>query len=447
MKEKKLIYAAACFVAAGLFALCFTLSTASTVQAAPKRQFVYHKGSYYYYNNYGKKVKGWYTSSAGARYYFDPVTGAAKPGFHRIKGKTYFFNSRGLMYKNRIIKYRGKRYYVDQNGYKRTGRVRIGRNWYAFDGRTGVQYRNAWFTDKDGSKYYAGNRYALVKGWYKPDSHYRYFSSSDGKMLTGWQNIGKYRYLFHTKTGVRYESRRYTAGNKKIYGFNRYGKMYKNCWFTMDGKTYYARSDGSLAKGWLNIGQNTYYLNSQGEKRTGWITYRKKKYYLTPSTGILKRDCWVDKAHYVGEDGAWIPNYREKEFKWPLEKKNKYITSYFGNRYAPTSGASTNHKGLDIAADYGDPIYAAADGKITMIQPYHGAAGNHIQITHANGVITEYMHQARFASNLKRGSRVKKGQIIGYVGSTGISTGPHLHFGVIVKGTHKDPLKYVDQPK
>lgn len=114
------------------------------------------------------------------------------------------------MVRSKIVTDHGKRYYVDKNGWRRAGRIRIGRNWYAFDRKTGVQLRNAWFTDTDGSRYYAGNRYSLVQGFYRPDSYYRYFRPSDGKMLTGWQTIDGYRYLFNNRTGVRYDLQKVT---------------------------------------------------------------------------------------------------------------------------------------------------------------------------------------------------------------------------------------------
>lgn len=443
MKKKiSLSGAVICFLIAGFLAVCFS---AAPVQAATVRQFVNHNGSYYYYDSSGKKIKGWYTSPAGARYYFDPVTGAAKPGLQRVNGKTYYFTERGLMVRSKIVTDHGKRYYVDKNGWRRAGRIRIGRNWYAFDRKTGVQLRNAWFTDTDGSRYYAGNRYSLVQGFYRPDSYYRYFRPSDGKMLTGWQTIDGYRYLFNNRTGVRYDLQKVTL-QKNMYCFNRQGRMYRNHWATLGGKTYYAQNNGLLATGWLNLDGNSYYLNRAGERKTGWITSGGKKYYLAPSTGILKKNCWVDAKHYVGNDGAWIPNYKDRDFRWPLNPKNRTITSYFGPRKAPGPGASTYHKGIDIAAKSGEPIYAVADGTISLIRHNNGGAGNHIQITHADGIVSEYMHQSKFAPGLKQGSKVKKGQLIGYVGNTGTSFGAHLHLGIIENGVHKDPLNYVIWP-
>lgn len=203
-----------------------------------------------------------------------------------------------------------------------------------------------------------------------------------------------------------------------------------------------------MLTGWVVVSGNSYYMNKTGERQTGWIKLSGKRYYLDPATGIMARNKWIDKKHYVGNDGAWISGYTGKCFSWPLAASSNIITSKFGPRTAPGPAASTYHKGIDIAAKYGQKIYAAAAGTVELIQPASqgGGAGNYTRIRHANGMITEYMHQSKFA-NIKIGQKVKRGQLIGYVGNTGASYGAHLHFGVIVNNINKDPLNYVDVPK
>ena len=116
------------------------------------------------------------------------------------------------------------------------------------------------------------------------------------------------------------------------------------------------------------------------------------------------------------------------------------ISSYFGYRKQPLPGASTNHKGVDFAAPTGTPIYAAAAGTV-ISSGYSGNAGKMIVINHGNGVITYYMHcNALYVS---AGQKVTKGQNIAVVGSTGNSTGPHLHFQVNVNGVPQNPLNYL----
>ncbi len=128
--------------------------------------------------------------------------------------------------------------------------------------------------------------------------------------------------------------------------------------------------------------------------------------------------------------------------KWPLSISGR-ITSYFGKRNSPTAGASSYHKGIDVGAAMGTPILAPAAGEVVTAS-YNSAAGNYVMIYHGNSTYTVYMHCAQL--KVKVGQQVKRGAQIATVGSTGISTGPHLHFGVSVNGSYVDPLKYVKQP-
>lgn len=116
------------------------------------------------------------------------------------------------------------------------------------------------------------------------------------------------------------------------------------------------------------------------------------------------------------------------------------ISSEFGWRPQPLPGASTNHKGIDFAAPTGTPIYAAAGGTVTSAG-YSGNAGRMITINHGNGLITMYMHCSELY--VSSGQKVSKGQNIAAVGSTGNSTGPHLHFQVMLNGTPQNPHKYL----
>lgn len=116
------------------------------------------------------------------------------------------------------------------------------------------------------------------------------------------------------------------------------------------------------------------------------------------------------------------------------------ISSTFGYRTAPLKGASTNHKGVDFAAATGTPIYAAAGGTVTSAR-YSGNAGNMIVINHGNGLQTYYMHCSRIY--VSAGTKVTKGQNIGAVGTTGNSTGPHLHFQVMSGGRAVNPMNYL----
>lgn len=126
-------------------------------------------------------------------------------------------------------------------------------------------------------------------------------------------------------------------------------------------------------------------------------------------------------------------------FIWPCPASSR-VTSSFGDRSSPTEGASSNHKGMDIGASTGTNILAAASGEV-IISTYSYSAGNYIMMNHGGGVYTVYMHCSQLLASV--GDQVSQGQVIAKVGSTGVSTGPHLHFGIRVNGTYVNPANYV----
>ncbi len=116
------------------------------------------------------------------------------------------------------------------------------------------------------------------------------------------------------------------------------------------------------------------------------------------------------------------------------------LSSRFGTRRHPISGYRRQHKGVDFAAPRGTPIYAAGDGVVERANRY-GSFGNYIRIRHSNSYKTVYAHLKGFRRGIRAGKRVKQGDVIGYVGSTGASTGPHLHYEVHHKGKAVNPQK------
>lgn len=116
------------------------------------------------------------------------------------------------------------------------------------------------------------------------------------------------------------------------------------------------------------------------------------------------------------------------------------ISSQFGMRHHPILGERILHKGVDFAAPYGTPVKATCDGVIQYIG-YNSGFGQYIKIKHDDDYKTEYAHLSKFNTFLKNGSKVHQGQIIGYIGTTGRSTAPHLHYGVLFKNKNIDPLK------
>lgn len=114
------------------------------------------------------------------------------------------------------------------------------------------------------------------------------------------------------------------------------------------------------------------------------------------------------------------------------------LSSGFGMRRHPVLGYSKMHKGIDFAAPTGTPIYAAGDGVIERAGPF-SSYGNYVRIRHNKEFDTAYAHMSKIAKGMKPGSRVKQGDVIGYVGTTGRSTGPHLHYEILKNGSHVNP--------
>jgi murein DD-endopeptidase MepM/ murein hydrolase activator NlpD len=146
----------------------------------------------------------------------------------------------------------------------------------------------------------------------------------------------------------------------------------------------------------------------------------------------------VDFYDPDGETGKRFINRR------PLEGGGT-LRSRFGYRIHPIFKTRRLHTGVDLAARSGTPIYAAGDGVISYYK-WQSGYGNKVEIQHVNGYETAYGHMSRYADGLSVGSQVRQGQVIGYVGSTGQSTGPHLHFEILINGNLVDPLS-VKLPK
>jgi len=153
--------------------------------------------------------------------------------------------------------------------------------------------------------------------------------------------------------------------------------------------------------------------------------------------------------HYQDSDGA--VDYFDENGR--SLKKNLMITpvdgarisSGYGKRRHPILGYSRMHRGLDFAAPSGSPIKAAGDGVVEFAK-YGRTFGNNVRLRHANNYKTRYAHMRRFARGIRPGVRVKQGQIIGYVGTTGMSTGPHLHYEVYYNGQSINPSKIKSKP-
>ena len=143
---------------------------------------------------------------------------------------------------------------------------------------------------------------------------------------------------------------------------------------------------------------------------------------------LYKHEYEKNKVDYFDENGKSI---KKTLMKTPINGAR--LSSSYGKRKHPILGYTKMHTGTDFAAPKGTPIMASGDGKITKAG-WCGGGGNCVKIKHNNKYQTVYAHMSKFGKGIKKGVRVKQGQIIGYVGSTGMSTGPHLHYEVIENG-------------
>lgn len=140
-------------------------------------------------------------------------------------------------------------------------------------------------------------------------------------------------------------------------------------------------------------------------------------------------------ADYFNDQGESV---RKALLRTPIDGAK--LSSGFGKRLHPILGYTAMHRGVDFAAPAGTPIYAAGDGVVAAAE-FNGAYGKYVRIRHSGAYATAYAHMSRFGKNAAPGKRIRQGEIIGYVGSTGRSTGPHLHYEILVSGTQTNPLK------
>jgi murein DD-endopeptidase MepM/ murein hydrolase activator NlpD len=167
----------------------------------------------------------------------------------------------------------------------------------------------------------------------------------------------------------------------------------------------------------------------QGERRFGRVLAARVDVAGSPSFALA-----FDRGFY-DERGRSL---RRAFLRAPLQYR--HISSRFGGRYHPILKRWRSHQGTDYAAGYGTPVRATADGVVTKAGR-EGGYGNLVELRHANGIRTRYGHLSAFAKGVRVGNRVRQEQTIGFVGSTGLSTGPHLHYEFLVNGRPTNPQR------
>lgn len=162
-----------------------------------------------------------------------------------------------------------------------------------------------------------------------------------------------------------------------------------------------------------------------------------------PSADLILQEIDLRKASFrqlLWEMEAQRDRIARVPSGWPSVERERKINSKFGYRRDPFTNRVRHHGGLDIAADYGDPVRATAKGRVSFAgsDPYYG---NHVVIDHGNGITTLFAHLSSLS--VKEGAYVERGSILGRVGSTGRSTSPHIHYEVHLNGQPVDPARYI----
>ena len=167
--------------------------------------------------------------------------------------------------------------------------------------------------------------------------------------------------------------------------------------------------------------------------------YNKAKYQEWLATSVPPTT--KPKSPKPTSGGGGTGNNTVGGIKWKVPISYTMVSSPFGYRYHPISGKYKMHYGVDLAAPKGRPIYATRGGTVSYTGYEAGGAGYWVQINHGDGYKSVYMHMTHYI--VKTGQNVSQGQVIGYCGSTGGSTGPHLHFGISYNGTYVNPANYI----
>ena len=177
-------------------------------------------------------------------------------------------------------------------------------------------------------------------------------------------------------------------------------------------------------------------ISREGERRFGRVVATRVEVAHAPSYAFFfETDTLSGQGGFFDDHGRSL---KRAFLRAPLQFRR--ISSRFGGRVHPVLGTYRRHQGVDYAAAYGTPVRATADGMVTRAGRL-GGYGNLIEVRHVNGIRTRYGHLSGFAKRLHVGERVTQGETIGFVGSTGLSTGPHLHYEFVINGRPTNPQR------
>ncbi|MCA9671296.1 MAG: peptidoglycan DD-metalloendopeptidase family protein [Myxococcales bacterium] len=163
---------------------------------------------------------------------------------------------------------------------------------------------------------------------------------------------------------------------------------------------------------------------------SGKVAGRHRAFYYKPRGKNAKGDYYNERARLI----------RRQFIKTPLYHYRRISSRFHHRRFHPVLKRRKRHNGVDFAAPPGTPVVAAADG-VVLSAARAGGAGRAVLLQHKGKIVTQYFHLLRFARGIRAGRKVRQRQVIGYVGSTGLATGPHLHYGMKIRGRYVNPLR------
>ena len=184
----------------------------------------------------------------------------------------------------------------------------------------------------------------------------------------------------------------------------------------------------------VSISYEKIFVKNKSDYALGDIEYAK----ITIKNNTLEYFKFLTDDGFIDYFNRQGKNVKKSILKTPIDGAR--ISSNFGMRKHPISGFNKMHKGVDFAAPIGTPVYAGGNGVIEMVG-VNGGYGKYIRIRHNNEYKTAYAHLSSYRKGISKGVRVNQGEVIGYVGSTGRSTGPHLHYEIIYQNKKVNPLK------
>lgn len=188
------------------------------------------------------------------------------------------------------------------------------------------------------------------------------------------------------------------------------------------------------------VGVNSQDLPAGGGLGGAELLDHELNQYLRRDLALIQDECKIIEQRLETLDEAFMTRSEVLDSTPSLLPAKGWLSSGFAYRIDPFTKKRAWHPGIDLSCSHGTPVFVPANG-VVVSKGYRGGLGNLLEISHGNGILTRYGHLWKF--NVAKGQRVQRGDLIGYVGTTGRSTGPHLHFELHKNGKAVDPLKYI----